>query len=100
MHGGKRPGAGRTKGARGRVTQEVAEVAAAKGITPLNYMLEIMRDENAPPTRRDDMAKAAAPYIHRKQPRATEVSDSGRKPVVVKIVEFVSSERPADSDTK
>jgi hypothetical protein len=27
-------------------------------------MLKILRDETADPLRRDDMAKAAAPYVH------------------------------------
>lgn len=36
----------------------------ADGITPLEYMLKILRDETADPLRRDDMAKAAAPYVH------------------------------------
>jgi hypothetical protein len=27
-------------------------------------MLEVLRDKTTPPARRDDMAKAAAPYIH------------------------------------
>jgi hypothetical protein len=29
-------------------------------------MLSVMRDENAPAERRDDMARAAAPYVHPK----------------------------------
>lgn len=37
---------------------------AATGIVPLDYMLMVMRDESQPPERRDEMAKAAAPYVH------------------------------------
>jgi hypothetical protein len=37
---------------------------AATGITPLEYMLAIMRDPTAETARRDEMAKAAAPYVH------------------------------------
>jgi hypothetical protein len=33
---------------------------------PLDYMLEVMRDESADSRRRDDMARAAAPHCHRK----------------------------------
>ncbi len=41
-------------------------VQAAKevGLTPLEYMLAAMRDPETPPQRRDDMAKACAPYMH------------------------------------
>jgi hypothetical protein len=31
---------------------------------PLDYMLRLMRDETADEKRRDDMAKAAAPFVH------------------------------------
>ena len=40
--------------------------AAGDGLTPLEYMLAVMRDPNEPPERRDEMAKAAAPYVHPK----------------------------------
>jgi hypothetical protein len=33
---------------------------------PLDYMLRIMRDPNASNTRRDEMARAAVPYLHPK----------------------------------
>lgn len=64
--GGRQPGAGRPKGSVGKRTQEIIAAATAKGITPLEYMLKILRDEKADPTRRDEMAKAAAPYVHAK----------------------------------
>jgi hypothetical protein len=64
MRGGKRPGAGRPKGAATKRTREIADRTVADGETPLEYMLRVMRDATAEPSRRDDMAKAAAPYIH------------------------------------
>ena len=45
-------------------TREIAERAIAEGVPPLEYMLAVMRDEQAEAHRRDEMAKAAAPYIH------------------------------------
>ena len=33
---------------------------------PLDYMLRVMRDTTASATRRDEMARAAAPYLHAK----------------------------------
>jgi hypothetical protein len=43
---------------------------------PLEYMLAVMRDETAPPERRDEMAKAAAPFVH---PRLAATKVSGDK---------------------
>lgn len=36
----------------------------AAGITPLEYMLSILRDEQADKSQRFEAAKAAAPYVH------------------------------------
>lgn len=38
----------------------------AEGESPLDYMLRVMRDPGVEEKRRDDMAKAAAPYLHPK----------------------------------
>ena len=64
--GGARPGAGRKPGAATRMNQEARAKAAAGGIMPLDYMLKILRDENAEQDVRMDAAKAAAPYLHAK----------------------------------
>jgi len=57
---------GRQKGTRNRATAEARAAAEATGILPLDYMLSVMRDDNAQPKRRDAMAMAAAPYLHPK----------------------------------
>lgn len=62
--GGARTGAGRKPSALTKRTREIAEQAVEGGITPLDYMLERLRDENASPDDRFEAAKAAAPYIH------------------------------------
>lgn len=62
--GGRREGAGRKRGSVTKRTTEVAQRAVAQGLTPLEYMLRVMRNSKAPPGRRDEMAKAAAPYLH------------------------------------
>lgn len=64
--GGARSGAGRKPNAPNKATKERQERIAASGITPLDYMLQVMRDGKADKARRDDMAKAAAPYVHPK----------------------------------
>ncbi len=53
---------GRKKGSLNRKT--ILNKAAKEGATPLEYMLRVMRDRKAKTVRRDDMAKAAAPYLH------------------------------------
>src|SRR5215468_9386713 len=66
--GGARPGAGRPRGAVDkRFMQQPEQGATYEGVqTPLEYMLAVMRDPLADFRRRDDMAKAAAPFVHAK----------------------------------
>jgi hypothetical protein len=46
---------------------ETARKAAAEGgIMPLEFMLNVLRDETVPRDERMDAAKAAAPYVHAK----------------------------------
>lgn len=59
--GGCRPGAGRPKGSKSKVTI-LREVATAYGTTPLDYLLGIMRDESQSDEMRMFAAKAALPY--------------------------------------
>ena len=48
-----------------KVSQEVRQRIVQSGTeTPLEYMLRVMSDPTASDKRRDDMAKAAAPYMH------------------------------------
>lgn len=65
-HGGARPGAGRKPGTPNRATQEQRDAVAASGLTPLDYLLTVMRDEGNPTDTRLDAAKAAASYVHPK----------------------------------
>src|SRR6516162_6750822 len=67
--GGRRKGTpNKIKKPRALMAAAQAEVAAAvsanEGLQPLDYMLQVMRDPTASETRRDMMAKAAAPYRH------------------------------------
>ena len=57
---------GRPKGSRNKRTRSLIEAAQAGGELPLDYMLRTMRDPAASAKRRDEMAKAAAPYLHAK----------------------------------
>ncbi len=73
--GGYRPGAGRPKGSKvknseskkprqSEIPQDIRAEAALRGMTPLDYMLKVMRDRKATKERRDRMAIAAAPFCH------------------------------------
>ena len=74
--GGKREGAARKPGLKNRITRELTERVEASGLTPFDYMLSVLRDETAAPERRDEMAKAAAPFVH---PRLTTTKVQGDK---------------------
>lgn len=67
-HGGGRKGAGRPKGSANVRTQEIANRVAKEGITPLEVMLEIMKEFRAEGNREAalDAAAKAAPYLHSK----------------------------------
>ena len=82
--GGRRSGAGRKKGSLTAKTREIAEKASEEGITPLEYMLKVLRDSSehedpkvqvAREALRFEAAKAAAPYIH---PRLATVAVTGK----------------------
>ena len=47
-----------------RLPKGVHTEARQAGLTPLNYMLVVINDPAAAPSRRDRMAIAAAPYVH------------------------------------
>src|SRR5690242_17674845 len=81
MRGGKRNGAGRPRGAVNKMTAVRRAAIAASGEDPLDYMIRIMRDESASPERRDEMAKAAAPYVHPKLASIEHELDWLKKPM-------------------
>jgi hypothetical protein len=86
---GSKPGerrGGRKKGTPNKATTAAAIRAevAASGEIPLDYMLRVMRDETAEPTRRDAMAKAAAPYVH---PSLASVRHGGDEQNPLRITE-------------
>ena len=96
--GGARPGAGRKKGpAKATLNRRsIAEKALESGLTPLEYMMNILRSEVPPELKeriesealsvdliaaiaawnvqRFEAAKAAAPYVH---PRLAAIEHSG-----------------------
>jgi hypothetical protein len=94
--GGSRPGAGRPKGAATRRTREIADAALEEGLTPLEYLLNVMRNPGLDEARRIDAAKAAAPYVH---PRlaTVEVGNKDDKPFE-QVMRWASSPNEATPD--
>ena len=90
---GSKPGeyrGGRKKGTPNKASIARQEAIAASGLTPLDYMLSVMRDEAAEPGARLDAAKAAAQYVHPKlQPVDGKTGSSETQARV--IVEFIGS---------
>jgi hypothetical protein len=72
-HGGARPNSGRKRGSPNRVTQAQRDAIIASGLTPLDYLLSVLRNEEMDVHTRMDAAKAAAPYVH---PRLSQVDMS------------------------
>lgn len=74
--GGKRPGSGRKKGKTQKTLERQAIIDAqiAEGATPLEVMLQVMRDPQFSWDVRLDMAKTCASYIH---PRLQAITHSG-----------------------
>src|SRR3954471_10073595 len=66
--GGARRGAGRPKGSASKKTIEIANRAAQEGITPLEVMVNIMREAYAGKDYEKalDAATKCAPYMHSK----------------------------------
>jgi hypothetical protein len=65
---------GRTKGSKNKVNvQREAEIAQS-GLTPLDYMLGVLRDDRNDLPIRMQAANSAAPYVH---PRLTSVEVGG-----------------------
>ena len=88
--GGKREGAGRPAGAPNVKTAETVAAIEASGLTPLDYMLSVLRDENRETAERMDAAKAAAPYVHPKLANVEHKGDGGG-PLQVLITRFTDA---------
>lgn len=62
--GGARPGAGRPIGSVSRRSADTVDKAMAGGVTPVEFMLDIMRDQKADRKERTWAAEKVAPYVH------------------------------------
>jgi hypothetical protein len=67
---------GRKRGVPNKATAARAAEIARSGLTPLDYMLECLRDTTLDAATRLDAAMAAAPYVH---PRFAPIDSSERR---------------------
>ncbi len=84
MAAGKKTG-GRKRGVGNKATGKIKAdklAIAASGLTPLEYMLGVLRDPRVDKERRDRMAGQAAPYVH---PRLTSIGGTPDQPVELVI---------------
>lgn len=81
--GGARSGAGRPKGGRNRKQAEQIAKATSEGISPLDFLLSLMRDTEQPLAMRSDAAKSAAPYVHA---RLAAIEHSGKEGGPIELV--------------
>lgn len=89
--GGARPGAGRPKGKRNRVHIEREREIAKSGLTPLEFMLSVLRDVQRNFEDRKWAAEKAAPYVH---PKLASIEQTIGGEVHHKVV----SDKPMDVD--
>ncbi len=90
---GERRG-GRRKGTPNRATAAREAEIAASGMTPLDYMLSVLRDEDASIKERMWAAVAAAPYCHAKPRPKAHDADAGR--IQVNVVRFTHEQSLAE----
>ena len=90
VKGGARAGAGRKKGGKNQKSREIAERAAAAGITPLEVMIATMRDlfKKGKKVEASAIAKDAAPYMH---PRLAAIEHGGA--VTQEIITYASKDQ-------
>ena len=95
--GGRRANSGRKPGSANKRTREIADKAAEDGLTPLDYMLSVLRDDDAPFEERKWAAEKAAPYMHPRL-QSTRIREDEDDPLIVEIVSFY--DRDKDTDTE
>lgn len=82
MAAGRKTG-GRSKGTPNKATAAKQAEIEASGLTPLDFMLGVLRDEGKPFDARMDAAKAAAPYVH---PKRSPVDSEGKDASLTVII--------------
>ena len=78
---------GRQKGTKNKATAAKAEAIAASGLTPLDWMLSVLRDPKVDDDRRDKAARDAAPYVHSRL-QSTTIKGEGEDGAIKTVTEI------------
>lgn len=106
--GGERQNAGRKPGSKNRRTQDVIN-AMGEGLSPIAFMLDMLRDTKADPELRQWAAEKAAPYVHaRPSPAPRHVTldlpktdtAEGVRDALARIVEATAAGEIAPADAQ
>lgn len=81
---------GRKKGTPNKATATKAAEIAASGVTPLDFMLQTMRDAGKDFEVRLDAAKSAAPYVH---PKLAAIEHTGANGGPIQTEELGDNDR-------
>jgi hypothetical protein len=81
---------GRSPGTPNKKTAETQAAVEASGMTPLEYMLHVMRDVGEDSPRRLAAATAAAPYVHAKLSSIELTGENGGPMETITRVELVA----------
>lgn len=68
---------GRPRGSKNKATAAQMEAVADSGLTPLDFLLCVLRDDSQDVRVRIEAARAAAPYAHKRMPVAAEQKTEG-----------------------
>jgi len=80
------PGSGRKKGTRNKASAKREAEVAKSGKTPLQFLLDVMRDKKAPKAERIECAKAAALYVHPKPATTVDVTGDLKLKVIQRVI--------------
>ena len=76
-------GPGRPAGSQNQRTRKEVAAIRESGQSPLAFLASVWRNPSVKLERRTDAAKAALPYMHRKQPVAIEGAGSGLRVAII-----------------
>src|SRR5215204_6631888 len=83
---------GRKQGTPNRATAARQAAITASGLTPLEFLMSVLRDEKNDPALRFEAAKAAAPYVH---PKLAAIQHLDDRSVALEEVSQMSDEELA-----
>lgn len=85
---------GRKKGTPNKATQQRQAAVEASGITPLEYMLAVMRNPDEDPTERLRAAISAAEFVHPKLARIEQGRTDEEKDFIRELMGIVKEDAP------